>query len=156
MWPWLLLLLLVALAGGAIWWVLGRRRQHIRWQAELDAASTKAAWLAEEPVTAVVGAPSVDAMEQAWAEVSTVVGEVHAQLFELSGTAPDEVSRQRVADTRSSLDGLRGSLLELVEQTRGGAGADVQRQRTADVERARATLRASLAGPESSSNRRVT
>ncbi len=123
---------------------MGRRRRSADWWAGYSTATTKAGWLVEQPVNAVLGAPSVEAMGQAWVELSTAISDVDEQLYGLSDTAPEEVARQRLAATRAALDHLRAALVTLVEEARAVAGTGEQRQQIARVEQARAALRQAL------------
>ena len=127
---------------------MGRRRQSADWRAKYDAATTKAAWLVEQPVTAMVGAPSVEAMDEAWNEVSGAINDVDQQLFGLRDAAPDETARQRLDVVQGAVAKLRGALLTLVEDARTGAGADIQRQQITLVEQARADVRRAISTSE--------
>ena len=123
---------------------MGRRRRSAAWRAEYEAAATKAAWLDEQQVSGMIGAPSAQAMDEAWVGVSSAINDIDQQLFGLRDTAPDEAARQRLDLFRGAVDHLRGALLTLVEYARSGASADVQRQQTALVEQARVELRQAI------------
>ncbi len=144
-WPWLLLLVL-AIAGGVIWWVLGRRRRVAAWQSDFDATTSEARWLVEQPVSSVLEAPTSAQMSEAWSQVSTTISSVDRQLYLLRDTAPNVTAQQRLDTVRGALDGLRVALLGLVEAARAEVGADVQRQRTVAVEAARASVRRATDG----------
>jgi hypothetical protein len=98
----LVVLLVLALIGALIGWLLASRRRN-QWAEQLDAATAEVAWVARTLVPQLQQQPAVEEVAGGWAVAVPRVVSAEDKLTELEASAPDTDQAARARTLRDAL-----------------------------------------------------
>lgn len=157
-WPWLVLVVLLALAG-LIWYLVVRhKRQQVidAWDARLASARLDARWVEESLVPQVLSRPTAVEAGAVWSGAQPRVLAIDEELHALATDSPDQERSADAAGLRQRYDRLVNAVG--ADATAGSdpvaSSPDAFRARRAAIDTARRDLRAAIGPVQSTSGSR--
>lgn len=112
--PWLLWVVLAAVAAGLGAYLVVRARRRRAWDADASAAELEVAWFARELLPQLQQARTTEALEGGWEVSAARVGAVEDRLTGLEAAAPDETRRTEAGGLRDAVRAARADVESLI------------------------------------------